>query len=486
MAKVMLVLPHLPQRMGSPYLGQQYIAASLLSAGHQVIAIDEAAIRWDGGDNGVLQAAEQHAPDMIGMTLFTYNALRGYALASQLQGKTRCIVAGGPHVTVDPSEPLAHGFHAAISGEGELLVRQLAAFLDSGGDPPSGGGLHWANDPPSCARATLEDLDQLAFPLESYPSYNPAWYSDASLIIPGGLMTSRGCPARCTFCANYVTGRAYRWRSPQNVIREMSLLKERHGVMHFPFWDDAFTARRSRLNDMCDAILAEPSLKHITWTCITPGNMVKPHDLERMRKAGCVAINFGIESGDYNILKDIQKGQRPEHVKEAVAAAKAAGMMTIVNFMFGFPNEGVPELQRTADLMANLSDSTDYFNNRGVLVPFPGTSIYDQHHQSYGFTKWWLNPKNIIDEPNIHVLDPRKVQEYLEIDPTLDLDFFHYSDPVREQIAACVRFKAQHNASSLARMHQNFSHQNSDAELHAPIDAHSTIELQQKTAASVG
>jgi radical SAM superfamily enzyme YgiQ (UPF0313 family) len=473
MARVLLIMPHLPQRLGCPYVGQQYVASSLLADGHEVSCLDLAAALWDGDDDDAVDAVARWVPDLVGMTLFTYNARRGYELARRLSGTTRMLVAGGPHPTVRPDEPIeCGGFDVAVAGEGEHTMRTLARHLDRG-DLELGAipGVRFAggSGPP---KWPIEDLDALAFPLESYGCFDSRWYSPRGVVVPGGLMTSRGCPARCTFCANYVTGRAYRWRSPENVVAEMRLLRERYGIAHFPFWDDAFTARRPRLNALCDAIQAEPALEGVTWTCITPGNMVKPRDLARMRQAGCVAVNFGIESGDYNVLRVIQKGQRPEHVKAAVVAASAEGMTTIVNFMFGFPGEGLTELGHTFDLMNELAPHTTFFNHRGVLVPFPGTQIYDTWHAEYAFTNWWLDPVLIPDEPNVHLLEPSQSRAFLEHDPTLDVDFFRYEDPVREKIAECVRFKALHNRSRLCRPGGALG----DSEL----------ELLQAAAASVG
>ena len=476
MARVLLILPHLPQRMGTPYLGQQYVASALLADGHQVRCLDLAAIRFHGTDEVAVDEAARFAPGVIGMTLFTYNALRGYRLAARLRGAARWLVAGGPHVTAVPDEPLTHGFDVAIAGEAERLMVELARASDDGRGVPRRPGVRTA-ELAGAAHETIEDLDALPFPLESYSCYEPSWYSESAMVVPGGLMTSRGCPARCTFCANHVTGRVYRWRSTSNVIDEMKALRQRHGVTHFPFWDDAFTARRLRVLELCEAILAEPALRGCTWTCITHGNMVRAADLAVMRGAGCVAINFGIESGDYNILKVIQKGQKPEQVRAAVDAARAAGMTTIVNFMFGFPEEGVVELENTRRFMEQLAPYADYFNNRGVLVPMPGTEIYDRGHERFGFTRWWLDPKRIADEPNVHVLDPRARQEYLEHDPTLDLDFFRYDPVVREAIADCVRFKARHNASTMARMAGQWAAR--------PVGTE-PIELLQNAAASVG
>jgi radical SAM superfamily enzyme YgiQ (UPF0313 family) len=459
MAKVLLILPHLPQRMGAPYLGQQYIAASLMTAGHTVKCLDMSALLYRGTDEDAVAEAERFGPDIVGMTLFTYNAARGYRLAHKLRHVARLILAGGPHATVMPEEVVANGFDAAVVGEGELVIRKIATMVDAprnliddleGRLSTLAGVVTKAGAGPGSG--FIDDLDELPFPYLSYPAFDPTAYSPLGTISAGGLMTSRGCPARCTFCANYVTGRGYRFRSTENIIAEMVALQKAHQLSNFPFWDDAFTARRPRLNELCDGILASPELEGATWTCITPGNMVKPFDLERMREAGCVAINFGLESGDYNVLKQIQKGQRPEQVKAAVKAAKSAGMTTIVNFMFGFPGEGLVELKNTLDLMVDLSDYTDFFNNRGVLVPFPGTSIYDEHVAAYGFAGWWLDPKNVKDEPNLFGLDVDAAFKALEDDPTLELDFFRYSDPVREMIASCVAFKARHNRRTLDRM----------------------------------
>ena len=428
MVRALLVLPPLPQPMNAPYLGQQYVAAVLLSAGHAVRCLDLANARAPVARTRLAEEVRRFRPDLIGMTLFTYNALAGYRLADMLSDGDALLIAGGPHPTVLPEEPLSHGFDLSLSGEGEHAILAVAEAFETGGSFDTIPGLHarTGHGPP---HGTIEDLDALPFP------HVAAGATDEDAVA-GGIVTSRGCPARCTFCANYVTGRAYRWRSPENVVAELLTLRRKFGLAHVPFWDDAFTARRPRLEALCDAILAEPELSGMTWTCITPGNMVLPKDLERMRRAGCVAINFGIESGDRSILRAIRKGQTPERVIAAVQAAKAAGMTTIVNFMFGFPGEGPKELANTRALMTQLAPMTDFFNNFGVLVPFPGTEIYDRHHLEYGFTGWWLDPDRIPAAPG----------NDLGTDPALEKDFFNYEPHLKAQIASLVRWKARHNA----------------------------------------
>ena len=85
-------------------------------------------------------------------------------------------------------------------------------------------------------------------------------------------------------------------------------------------------------------------------------------------------------------------------------------------------------------------------------MPFPGTEIYDRHADEYGFREWWLDPRRVPDEPDLGGLSAEEAAVALEVDPTLELDFFRYSDEVRDGIAACVAFKARHNARTIAAM----------------------------------
>jgi len=459
-ARVLLVMPKLPEPLGAPYLGQLYLAAALLRAGHEVRALDLAA-RAAPSEDDALREAARWGPDVVGVTLFTLNAARGYALAARLGAALpgALLVAGGPHVTACPDEPLAHGFHATVAGEGEEPVVVLAARAGRALGASAGGGARLevldavpglrrrgGAGPANPARASL---DGMAPPHEGYGAFQATWYGlpVGAPLAPGGVMTSRGCPARCTFCANHVTGRVFRWRSAADVVGELLALEARFGLRHFAFWDDAFTASRPRLEALCDALSAEPALDGVTWSCITPGIMVKPRDLARMRRAGCVAVNFGIESGDPSVLKAIGKGQRPRHVRAAVRAAKAEGMAVVVNFMFGFPGEGVEELGRTRVLMEELAPDVDAFNTRGVVIPMPGTPLYERYADAFGFRGWWLQLGDALDAP--HHASARDAMAWEARDPALEMDFFQYREDVRRAIEAAVRFKAEHNLRRL-------------------------------------
>ena len=445
MARVTLVMPRLPARLGAPWLGQGYLAASLLRAGHEVRVVDLAAPAGPGEE-------DVGETDLVAVTILTRGARDAYALAQRIRPGARLVVAGGPHASVCPEETLEHGFDAAVQGEGEHALVALADALDRpAGRPRDVPGVVTADGvgrPP----APLTDRAALASPRAAVGCWDADWYPPGHEAIAGGLVTTRGCPARCTFCANHVTGRRLRVRSAGDVVAELVARRERFGLVHAPFFDDAFTAHRRRLEQLCSMLGGTAALEGLTWSCTALAERLTRADVAQMRRAGCTAINVGFESGDEEVLRRIGKGARPEQVFAALQAAKVEGMTTVVNVMFGFPEEGVEALGRTLEWMGRLAPYTDFFNARGVLVPYPGTVVYAKNHERYGFTDWWLDPCGLPEEPDLMGLDAHAARAALETDPTLDRDFFRYSDAVRDLIAAGVREKARHNRQTLARM----------------------------------
>jgi radical SAM superfamily enzyme YgiQ (UPF0313 family) len=173
--------------------------------------------------------------------------------------------------------------------------------------------------------------------------------------------------------------------------------------------------------------------------------MVKPELLAAMRRAGLVHVNFGVESGDEDVLRAIKKGIKPEHVVRALEWAKEAGLSTACNFMLGFPQETPVALERTLNFMQQIAPLVDTFSTLGVLVPFPGTPLYDDFHAEYGFTDWWLREDYSRYDPPPPIDDFDRFYRHYVDDANLELDFFHYSDAMRDLMRECLRFKAEHN-----------------------------------------
>lgn len=285
--RVLLLNPPSPERLGAPLLGQQYVAAALLAAGHEVRVIDAAAryARFDADD--ILQTIAEFAPQVVGVGLFTRWVWHAYGLVERLRGTGPLLVAGGAHTTVRPEETLRFGFDVAVVGEAEHTIVSLLRAVEAGTDlgevpglvlPGPSGPVHTA------PAGFIADLDALAIPQTAQHLFDPRWYSqDGRTAVPGGLLTSRGCPARCTFCANYVTGRGFRYRSDDGVAAELQAHHDAFGTRFFPFWDDALTAHRRRLEGLCARIAELPFRPR--WSAITRASLVTPELLATDRKS---------------------------------------------------------------------------------------------------------------------------------------------------------------------------------------------------------
>lgn len=451
--RVLLVNPPSPEQLGSPLLGLQYVAASLLERGCEVRVLDAAARHFEHDADWIAAQAEDFAPHIVGFSLFTRWVGHAYALLDRLRGGPWVLVAGGAHATVRPEETLARGFDVALMGEAEQSLVRVVDWLEGRDDPasiPGGvfrmpdGGVAYGPPP-----HYLDRLDDLPPPYLAQPLFDGRWYDPSGRdTAPGGILTSRGCPARCTFCANHVTGRSFRYRSAASVTREITVWHERCGVTYFPCWDDALTANPSRLLVLCEAIERDVRFP-FTFGAITRANMVTRELLHAMARAGLRHVNFGVESGDDEILRLIKKGVRTDHVVRALEWARAEGLSTACNFMLGFPEETPVELERTLRFMERIAPLVDAFSTMGVVVPFPGTPLYERHHRHYGFTDWWLRPEcgRFVAPPPIDAVD-RFYRYYID-DGNLELDFFRYTPDTRALIRECLRFKAEHNLSRM-------------------------------------
>jgi anaerobic magnesium-protoporphyrin IX monomethyl ester cyclase len=447
--RVLLINPPSPEQLGSPLLGLQYEAASLLAHGCEVRVIDAAARHFPHDADWIVNEASAFAPRIIGISLFTRWVWHAYNLVERLREGPWLLVAGGAHTTVRPEETLDHGFDVALTGEAEHAITRVVDWqrgTDEIGSIPGAifrradGGIGYAP-----ASGSVKDLDALAPPYLAQHLFDPHWYDPSGReTAPGGIVTSRGCPARCTFCANVVTGRSFRHRSAENVITEINAWHEQCGVDYFPIWDDAFTANPQRLIELC-AAMEKDIYFEFAFGAITRANMVTRDLLRTMRRAGLMHVNFGVESGDDEILRAIKKGLRTDHVVRALEWAKEEGLVTACNFMLGFPQETPVELERTLRFMERIAPMVDAFSTMGVVVPFPGTPIYEEYHFLNGFTNWWLRPEYSRYSPPPPIEDVDRYYRYYIDDSNLELDFFRYRPETKEWMRECLRFKAEHN-----------------------------------------
>ncbi len=363
----------------TPPLGLAYLGAVLERAGHRVRIVDYTA-RFPYPP--LPDLLRDFHPGLIGLTATTPSFESARRLAAEIQRLAPAvpIVLGGAHITCTPEAVRADGlFAAGVIGEGEETMVELAGRLKEGRISgletvrgivyPEGGSLR--RTPP---RGFISDLDSLPFPgyhlLPPLKHYHPTPASYRKLPV-GILMTSRGCPFKCTFCDRSIFGNNTRFHSPGRVLDEVEWMLNELGAREIRFFDDTFTLKRDRVREICAGI-RERGLK-FPWTCLTAVKTVTPEILKEMKVAGCWQVLFGLESGDDRMLKLLGKGNTVEDNRKAVRWAKEAGLEVRGDFIVGTPGETMESLQRT--LSFTLETGLDYahFNK---FTPFPGTELY--------------------------------------------------------------------------------------------------------------
>jgi radical SAM superfamily enzyme YgiQ (UPF0313 family) len=446
--RVLLIYP--PSRTQSHStcpMGPLMIGAVLEQAGHEVHVVDANAIDRRRTSEEILALARELRPNVIGMTLLTPLAREAYRLAAMLRGLGAKLLAGGPHATLVPEEPLAHGFDAVALGEGEPIADRAVRALLGAVPIAEVSGLVY-RDPDGAIRRTPPcpaptDLDALPFPARHLA--DPAQYDPPDRVAV--LFSSRGCTARCTYCAGGLFGRRFRFRSAENVLAEIRELHARYGTRHFHFCDDTMSMDRPRMLRICAGI-RELGL-NLTWSMMTRIDAMDEELLQRAKESGCTLIDYGVESGTPATLRKIRKSHTLEMVRRIVPLTRAVGIEPNVFFILGFPWEDVAAIEETRALMEELAPHVRTFHPAlgSVLVPFPGTEIYDAYKDSCGFAEWWLGEERNFDVPRI---GSHAYYEYVayRCGAILDADFFRYREEVRRKIASVFQFMYFQNLRS--------------------------------------
>lgn len=383
--KVLLTRPPLVKPLSdidtmNQSLGLGYLAAVLEREGFPVRIIDAPILGYRQRE--IIKEAKEFNPTIIGLSSTTREFPTTLRLASSLKKyfPESLIVVGGPHVTVTPKQTMKHQcFDLAVLGEGEKTLVELLKSLEKGESLERIKGIVFKKGkktiitPP---RPFIKNIDTIPFParhlLPPLEKCRPTPNSYQNFPV-GTIMTSRGCPFRCTFCARNVFGNQARLRSPKNVVEEMEVLVKKYGAREIRVWDDTFNLDPHRVIEICREILKR-NLK-FSWTCQARVNFVNSGMLDWMKKAGCWQISYGIESGNQAILNKIKKGATLEMARQAVAKTKKAGIEVKGFFMLGLPGETEETMQETIDFAKKLDPD---FATFCITLPFPGTEIYQE------------------------------------------------------------------------------------------------------------
>lgn len=338
----------------------------------------------------VRQTITDSNPDLIGISIWTTFAASAFHAAQIAKDVyPDCpVVMGGSHASVKADEILKISPHVdcVVRGEGEFALKELADHAACGKPALSsilglsyreGGDIR--HNPP---RAAVKDLDVFGFPDRSL-LMNESRYSSEDM---GLIMTSRGCPFACTYCSTD-RGRVS-FRSIDNIMDEIRLVRERYGTKMFSIKDDSFTVRKKRVEEFCDRLISEGT--GINWECNTRVNLIDEGLLMKMKKAGCNSIKVGVESGSERVLKSMNKGITLDHVRNAAALFRKAGIFWTGYFMMGVPGETVEDVRKTLDFIYEVRPD---YASVSVYEPFPGTPMFEE-----GLKKGLNIPEMVLDD----------------------------------------------------------------------------------------
>ncbi len=398
--KILLINPGAGYPHEFPPLGILSIASMLKNEGHTVGFFDDGALRKDGIT--LLDYAKEFNPEVFGVSLYTSSIVESFKTIATLRAlkPESTIIVGGPHATVLPERTMLEckDIDFLICGEGELTAKELIESLQGKQALRQVKGIYYRENETinhTGHRDFIVDLDTIPMPAHELTtgfSYNYSMFRVGKKVAT--IMSSRGCPFDCSFCAAKAVWRnSFRRRSPDNVAAEIELLIGTYGHDEIYFMDDLFAVDKKWLDNFY-ATMKKRAID-VPWKCLGRVDLLSLADYQKMADNGCYLIQFGVESGDNNILKDINKKITTDQVREAFVEAKKARLNTYGFFMVGHQKDTYETILKTIHFAQELRpDFLSFF----ASVPFPGTKLYESlpEHIKYNwdvirYTGYWRN-----------------------------------------------------------------------------------------------
>lgn len=363
----------------NPPLGVMYIAAVLKKAGYavQFLDVDPTVINVAG-------KVRNFGPDLIGLSFLTTEFEKAKNLSHELKttfpGTVLC--CGGVHTTLDTENVLRNfSVDFCVVGEGEMTLKEICERLEQKQPYDDIHGISFLKNGQlmrTPARKLIENLDSLPFPARDLVEFSRIYLTfpgciKGSYVRSTALIAGRGCNFSCSYCASpKLNERRYRVRSPQNVVEEIIYLQDTYGIKGILFQDSTLTANRKWIISLCEEIIKR-KVKFV-WSCNTRVDCVDLDLLKLMKKAGCIQVEYGIESGSPKILKLMNKRLLPAKALSGAKLAQSLRIRVGASFMLGNYDEDRQDLEMTFDLAKKLKASYTIFF---FAIPFPGTEYWE-------------------------------------------------------------------------------------------------------------
>lgn len=373
-----------------PPLGLAYLASALEGNGHKVDILDRDALLRKNGldfdkvDAITLEKIRELKPKIVGISVTTPNMPDVGNLAVIIKGsfKDVMLVVGGPHVTGEPVLTLEDVpcVDVAVRGEGENTLLELANGKKleeiTGITYRSGGDILSNPD-----RELITDIDSLPLParhlLDMKFYTRPSRFTSRNLSLrTTSVFTARGCPYRCSFCAGpLVFSGKVRFHSPERVIREIEELILKYNVEALYFAEDMFLSSKKRAEELLGFFIEKGINKKIKWIAQAKASIITEDLLSLMKKAGCVGVEYGFESGSQRILDLMNKKQKIGESLKAAELTRRARLRFQANIITGYPGETVEDFKETLRFVKKIKPNMIGFN---IFMPLPGTPSYNK------------------------------------------------------------------------------------------------------------
>lgn len=388
--KITLIMPKAVVK-GLPYdipIGFGYLSAVLKRAGHFVTVLNLSHIDY-ATDEDLIRAIRSSQPDVIGTggMSFSYKTLRKLLHLSKVACPDAITIVGGMAVTSQPDVVFGGlGGDIAVIGEGEETVVELMDVLATGGDLSGVRGIMYRDEKTGSPVTTLprplvQDIDSLPWPdyegldMDNFVNLNGNTdggglvfsHHDDPRMVP--IMTSRGCPFKCTFCCYELVETKYRDRDLDDVMAEIEYLIDRFNINTLFISDDLFSPKKSRLLDFCERV--KPY--NLNWQCSLRVKPLERETLEIMRDSGCKTVAFGIESASPDVLLSMKKKITVPDINETLKTAYDVGMGFAGNLIFCDPAETGETVKESLQW---FTENPKYVIRMAMVGFHPGTVIY--------------------------------------------------------------------------------------------------------------
>ena len=430
---VLLVVPPYPilysskaiktPEYSAPPLGLAYIGAVLKSNGYKVAIYDMHIAAANAED--ILKEYRRTKPKIVGITCTTPTFPNAVRIAKLLKAWDKNIVTviGGVHVTSLPEESLELGCFDYVSiGEGEQSMLELAdLIIKKKGNTNDIRGLAF-KDNSGKNIFTLpilkpKDLDYLPYPARELLDID-LYYQKGSII------STRGCPYDCTYCAcPLVTGRKYRKHSVDYVLDEIRFVQEKYKINYFDFHDDTFNLIPQRVYEFSEKIIERKM--NFKWGCFCRATNFSYEVAKAMKDSGCEVVQFGVESGNQEVLDAVRKRATLEEIENAVTVAKKAGITQIAcGFIIGHSSDTEESANETIEFGIHLAKLGATRLAISILTPYPGTEefirmkengihLITNDWEQFIFSRVVLETKNLNKE-KLKELYAKGVYKFLE------------------------------------------------------------------------